>query len=133
MGDWGNTIFEHDQVLDWVDEFERQQDFRFVEETFNAVLSATYLEIDDCCDGLGAAEVIAAMNGKPTENLPAAMQKWLTIHPQKPSPDLITTARGVTLLVRNDAKSEARALYEDAGEAEFNRWLTMVDDLLAHL
>ena len=76
---------------------------------------------------LAAAEVVAALAGRPARELPEEVEEAIDGH-EPPSPALVTLAVESVQAVR--AGSRLRELWSESGEDE---WLEHVDDLLVRL
>ncbi len=72
MGTWGAKSFENDDAMDWIAVIEEASDTEPMKDALAAVLEAEgeYLEAPDCSNAMAAAEVIAALNGAPSPDLP---------------------------------------------------------------
>ena len=78
MGTWGVKAFEDDSAMEFYDEFcNSEQSLQELEDGLNTVLSQTYNMEDLLMEGfeeptkaLVYAEIIAALNGKPSDIFP---------------------------------------------------------------
>jgi hypothetical protein len=120
MGAWGHNTFENDTAMDWAVALADNQGLSFLRES-----------LDDGVDenALAAAEVIAALDGYPAENLPDDVTEWIQLHPFEISDELLAAARDAVAKVRND--SELKELWEETTWLE--SWRESVDDLLRRL
>ena len=67
MGAWGVGPFENDDASDWVYQLEGAEDLELVRGTLEAAANPQgYLEAPTCSEALAAAEVVAALSGRPT-------------------------------------------------------------------
>lgn len=134
MGAWGTGIFDSDSALDAVIEILETDDLSLVEQFIREVVEYQDAE-DDYVDafiaeyGLAAAEVVAALSGKPGD-LPDDLQEWLE-GKDTPSPELRKLAHTAVSIALND--SELQELWEDADESDYTAWQAGVNDLLARL
>jgi len=73
LGTWGTEAFANDDALDWIAELEGADDDRFLQEALQVVIQdeGAYLEVPECNIALAAAEVVAALHGHPSHDLPA--------------------------------------------------------------
>ncbi|RYD66813.1 MAG: DUF4259 domain-containing protein, partial [Verrucomicrobiaceae bacterium] len=96
MGSWGVLPFENDDALDWVWELEDAENFAVLELALEDVASAEaedYIEAPQAEEALAAAEVVAALLGKPLDDLPEPVDAFLEqIRGKKPNADLISLA-----------------------------------------
>jgi len=78
MGAWGAGNFENDDALDWLAVLQAEG----LQAAGGAIqdvltLADDYLEATTCCAALAAAEVIAALRGRPASRLPDELVEWL--------------------------------------------------------
>lgn len=103
MGAWGHRTFDNDDASDWIEELDQSTDLFAINAALDAVASSDggYVESPDCCKALAAAEVVAALLGRPGSDLPPAANAWVKDKP-KPSPQTVkkahaAAARGETV------------------------------------
>ena len=136
MGAWGTGNFDNDDALDWVWDFEAQGPAA-LEQAFEAVLDADYAEAPDASSALAAAEVLAAVKGKPaaglSEELQSAIEKYK---------DAVAGVEGLTERAQRAvqavlADSELKELWEEGETPEaqehLKQWQATVADLAARL
>lgn len=134
MGAWGTEPFANDDALDWLAELEAEG-LPAAGGAIQAVLDLApeYLEAPICAAGLAAAEVIAALRGRPGASLPPGVQAWVSACAAGPGGDpgdeLVRNARRAVELIVAD--SELRDLWAESDEAE--QWQASVSDLRARL
>lgn len=82
MGAWGHTTFENDAACDWIVELENSENPReFLKDSLTLdELNEDYLDADVACFALAACETIAALNGRPGEDLPDELLDWIEEH-----------------------------------------------------
>lgn len=71
MGAWGHGSFDNDAASDWLGDL-AEGDVSLVGETLDAVGAAEkdeYIDADDACNALAAAELVAAALGKGEDRL----------------------------------------------------------------
>jgi len=126
MGAWGHGHFENDDASDWLYELEASGDLSVVITALDAVSQdpADYVESPTCCNALAAAEIVAALNGKPSSNLPEIAGTWVRGKPE-PGSDAVSKARAAVERIRTN--SELRELWEESDD--FENWLKVVDDV----
>lgn len=79
MSAWGSGIFENDDALDWVYDLADSGTLTRVVSALDVILKNKDddLELADCRIGLAAAEIIAAMTGDPSLELPEEAEDWI--------------------------------------------------------
>jgi len=130
MGTWGLGSFENDDALDWLIDLESASDTSILRDTLFLVNESKddYLDASDSCYALAAAEVVAALAGKPSANLPLEVAKWIE-DKGKPSNELISSAKQAIRAVLED--SELKELWEETDDYEV--WVSEVEGLLDRL
>ncbi|MEM7764779.1 MAG: DUF4259 domain-containing protein [Pseudomonadota bacterium] len=133
-GAWGAGIFENDDALDYVDLFleDPKQGYDFMAMSMlDIAYNDGYVGAQEAAFGLASAEVIAAVNGKPSEALPAGIAAWAK---GKNKPDALTLerARGVLDRVLNKKNSELAQLYADDADLDAE-WRATIADLRTRL
>jgi hypothetical protein len=133
MGSWGVLPFENDDALDWVWELEDAEDFAVLELSLEQVARAEpdeYVEAADAEEALAAAEVVAALLGKPLEELPEPVEDFLQrSRGKKPDAKLVSLA--AKAVKRIQSSSELKDLWEASDDAE--KWDEVVEELLSRL
>ena len=129
MGAWDAGSFENDDALDWLDDME-SRGLVAVEEALRTAADAgsAYLEAPDASVAIAAAEVVAALRGRPHLELPGEVEAWMKLNRRAPDSALVDLARAAVERVRSD--SELRELWEDSSPQP---WYDAVDDLLGRL
>jgi len=96
MGAWGAGNFENDDALDWLAVLQAEG-LPAAGAAIQDVLTLAddYLEAPTCCAALAAAEVIAALRGRPASRLPDELVEWLGRVSGDPGEELTTNARRV--------------------------------------
>lgn len=129
MGFWGLGPFENDAAGDFTTRVVYNRDFYEVRNVLRDVTRlplTSELEVDECCEGLVAAEIVAALNGYPSPGLPENLAVTLTeFQPIFRNGD---TELAIHAVKRIRSKSELCDLVE--GEEE---WFNLVDKLLKRL
>lgn len=81
MGAWGIGIFDNDDAADWISELESANDSDILSEAIGSTMDAgDYLEAPEGSCLLCACEVIAALGGQPSADLPDEVRQWVKIH-----------------------------------------------------
>ena len=132
MGAWGVGNFENDDAMDWTYELEEADGARILETALSGAEKGQdyYLESPDGCIALAAAEVVAALNGKPASNLPDVVAAWVEKNKTKPGAAQLM-ARAATVVERIDAKSELQELWDDSDSKE--EWHALMANLKSRL
>jgi hypothetical protein len=127
MGAWGAKSFENDDAMDWIAEIEESTDTEPMKEALEAVMEGEgeYLEAPECSITLAAAEVIAALKGAPSPDLPVEVNDWVGNHKQNVSSGLIELALKAINRIKTD--SELKELWDETGDA--TEWYQAVCDL----
>ncbi len=133
MGTWGHNSFENDDALDWVsNDFEGSEDLSAAASALQTVAdwgADEYLEFPEAGAALAAAEVLAAILGRPSPALPADIAAWVVDHPSDDAASLISVALKAVERVERD--SEMQGCWDDAGDS--SKWRAVVADLKARL
>ena len=132
MGAWGPGTFQNDDALDWVDEFERvDQKLEFVEATLAFAIATSkrgdYMDLPIGSHALAAAEVVAALRGRPSDNLPDYLKEWVSGQGAQPGEKLLEMSRQAIWAVT--AESEIKGLWEEGGADAAAPWFAVVNDL----
>ena len=132
MGAWGVGNFDNDDAADWLYGLKGASDLSPLETAIRAVATATsYLEAPECAVALAAAELVAALHGKPLAGLPPEAASYVSrVHAAVPA-SLRSEARVAVARCRDD--SELRELFLESDGTIQRDWLHAVDDLLARL
>ncbi|NJM68645.1 MAG: DUF4259 domain-containing protein, partial [Acaryochloris sp. RU_4_1] len=114
----------------WVAELETYADDGLLINALNSAIDQAedYPEAPDCCIALAAAEVVAALLGKPVDDCPDEVDTWIQERPA-PSASLIAKARQAAEVVL--ASSELKDLWAESDE--FEAWQASVEGLLSRL
>ena len=130
MGAWGMGSFDNDDAGDWVCELVDGDDPDFLNKTFDQVLEIgdDYLENPEAGSGVAAAEVVAALVGRPSQDLPDEVSDWIA-GKDKPKHDLLKKAQ--TALKRILKQSELEDSIIDPKDAV--EWRNGVENLLNRL
>lgn len=129
MGAWGYGTFENDEALDWVYELQESSGTEILSATLEAVTDADFVEAPEASNALAAAEVVAALDGNPGENLPPEVDAWVKDNSEPVDADLLMLARVAVERIARD--SELSELWEESGDE--SAWRETLDDLLQRL
>lgn len=133
MGTWGAGNFENDTALDWVWKLQESADLAVVEAAIADVLDCSDdLDADLGSIGLAAAEVVAALRGKPAAELPEEVAHWVGLHSMIPCDALVRDCLAAVHKIRNDDISELKELWEEEGDLPLE-WYAVLGNLAARL
>ena len=129
MGSWGFETFEDDATLDWVVDFLEDPGFHTVEKALDSAISTEgYLDDLAAAGALAAAEVVAAVNGRPSKLLPEEVTRWVALQEECEDTLLAKATRAVSRVFEN---SELREIWQDMQAVD--KWKEAVDGLLDRL
>jgi hypothetical protein len=130
MGAWGVGTFENDDAGDWVYRLEESDDLSLLTQSLEPAADPKgYLESPTCSEALAAAEVVAALAGRPAPDLPEEVQSWLKAHRSKVPNDLRDLALRAVDQVAGD--SELKELWQESDEMA--AWADRVQELRGRL
>ena len=129
MGAWGYGPLEDDTAMDWIGSFSPSPSMDSVIEAIQSALNVDF--IDDYCGphALAACEVLAAVNGQPTKQLPEEVKEWAVS--QTATQELKASAK--SLIAKIYEESELREIWDDSGEKAVENWKVALDDLQKRL
>ena len=128
MGAWASDSFSNDDALDWLLDFVEAPTAEMLRDTLEHVTNLDpeeYLEAPDCCEAIAAAEIVAALNGKPAPKLPDDLKAWLQTDHGLAAKAL--TAVAIAAVKRIVRESELQELWSDGGDDA--QWLADMTDL----
>lgn len=135
MGAWGYGVFENDDVLDWAAEVVEANDLAVIAEVLESVDEEEEdIEADLAANALGAAEVLAALNGQAGRELRddaegmEELQEWMKEHQGEGKAYLVLAVRAIQKIKIN---SELKHLWEESDG--YSNWLGTLDDLEARI
>lgn len=132
-GAWDVGSFDNDDALDWVWELTESDDLSVVKEALHAANSTSgYLEAPTASIALAAAEVVAALKGKPSAQLPDEVSEWVQDHKADMDGSLIQAAKKAIERVQNVESSELAQLWSDSDEA-MQQWHSELRNLALRL
>jgi hypothetical protein len=133
MGAWGFRSFENDEALDWVAELEESPSLTPVRRALRrARWNFTGFGISGTAEcGIAAAEVVAAMRGRPAADLPEGLREWTSRTPvdSRTLKGLVSRAKYVCKKVVKDKAIRSR-FFEEKDVAE---WQAVVHELILRL
>jgi hypothetical protein len=130
MGAWGAGSFENDDALDWLAVLAGSYGPTPIRDALSAAAEAEgFVEAPDASAALAAAEVVAALLGRPAPALPDEAAGWVRANAAAAQPWMRDLARRAVDRVERD--SELRDLWLEAGDA--GDWEAAVRDLRIRL
>lgn len=131
MGAWATDSFSNDDAMDWLDAFTEAPTLEMLRDTLEAVVSsdAEDLEAPDCWDALAAAEIVAALSGRPAPCMPEDLKAWLETAHGLSATSLSELAHRVVERIRS--ASEVQELWD--GSEFRDTWHDEMKHLLARL
>ena len=132
MGAWGIGTFENDEAVEWLDELQASTDSAVLQIALGETeYGEEYLEAPQGIHILCAGEIIAALQGQPTPDLPDEARDWVQEHKSLDVSPLIPIAiRKIDQVLDNG--SELRELWQE-NEADYPAWSESVSSLQARL
>lgn len=117
MGAWGTRNFENDGSQDWIFDLIDNKDGGLVADTLARIINnIETLEVSDCEEALAAAELVAALVGRPSEDFPEDPLDQLDVL------NLIGTRalrnQAIAAVNKIVAASEMKNYWEEAGHGE---------------
>ena len=130
MSVWGTGIFENDDALDWVYDLADSGTMARVISALDVIFKNKDddLELADCRIGLAAAEIIAAMTGDPSPEMPEEAEEWIGEKILE-NERLREKAQQVVHVIQK--KSALRNKWEKS--ANYPQWQAALDDLQKRL
>jgi len=126
MGAWAVDSFGNDDALDWVAELNDADDLSILDETLSIVAeSDEELETRECSAAIAAAEVVAALRGKPPAEAPDEVTEYVARLKEKPQADLVQLALDAVERVKTSSELQELWADSDTGDA----WLKVMADL----
>ena len=125
MGTWGVLPFENDNALDWLWNLEEAGDPSVLIDALEAVDSVEELE-EDCEEAIAAAEIVAALRGKPLPDLPDEVTAFVKSQRRQEVPGkLVQLAVSVVQRIAED--SDLKDRWSETGQAA--KWQLAMKDL----
>ena len=134
MGAWGTGLFENDDALDFAGDVVERGGLALVENVIEELLDMgdEYVEAPEAEQVLVAAEIVAALAGRPAAEYPDELAEWLDELDAVPDAALVDTARRAVQRVLTPP-SELLELWEEAGEDDYAEWRVGVEAIAARL
>ena len=130
MGTWGAGSFDNDQATDFVHQLQ-ESGVALLDECLGVDPGRPDMDVCVGTDVIAAAEVVAALAGRPAADFPSQLSPWVAKHRSiEPSR---YSERAVALLdVVLSERSELRRLWEENQEL-YGEWRQRVVDLKQRL
>lgn len=128
MGSWGYTAFEDDSSLDFIGKFSATPSIELLNQAILNAKEAEYIDDEIGGRGLAAAEIVAAINGKPLVAIDDQLKAWTT-SVSDPIDALKVSALEIVQRIFED--SELREVWEDSDGLE--PWGAAIEDLKSRL
>jgi hypothetical protein len=116
MSAWGITNFENDSALSWIEQLLSNKDANLIKNTILSFLSdfdAEETTVVQCSEFLAAVEVITALVGNASEEIPLELEDWVEHKYTKLEQDVFDKCvKGVELILKD---SELKEMYADTG------------------
>ncbi|HEY0026197.1 MAG TPA: DUF4259 domain-containing protein [Longimicrobium sp.] len=128
MGAWGAGSFDNDDAVDWLADLEHARDLTPIDAALAAVTGEGEPGESDASVAIAAAEVVAAIDGRPLADLPGEIVDWLASACPRPDPALTERSRAAVQRIRSS--SGLKVLW---GEGEPAEWYGHIEDLLRRL
>lgn len=134
MGAWDSDNFSNDDAADWLAELIDGDSLDLLQGALIDVLEEApgeYLEAPECSSALAAAEIIAAANGKPAEQMPEESLDWLKERGREIAErvELLEMARRAVGRIQEN--SELKDLWDEADSLD--EWNKVQDNLRSRL
>ena len=131
MSPTGVRPFDDDAAADWAASLIESGSVDSVAETLLAALfdGNEYLEAPDCSRAVAAAEVVAALNGRGSSDLPEEIRAWAATRLGSADAGLLSAASRAIAAVMTD--SELQALWEESDR--YAEWRDRMSDLSRRL
>lgn len=130
MGTWSHESFGNDVAGDWTGPLQASGDLAYVEKTLQTVLDVGggYLEMDEACEAVAAAEVIARLQGNfgVRDTYSGSVDGWVERTRLVPSRALAEKALQALDRIVSEP-SELLELWQEADNA--SAWLAAISDL----
>jgi hypothetical protein len=129
-GAWGPDSFENDDALDWVGDCADGKSQSAVRAAFAAVMQGSYVQAPDASAAVAAAEVVAAVVGRPHPSPPTELAKCIKRNSTQELRSLLPEAQRALARIRDPKVSELSQLWADT---KSNDWSRAIADLEARL
>lgn len=131
MGYWGTGTFENDDAMEWAQSLNQSEGLGAVDHALRVPGFGDSIPAPAASEALAAAEVVAALLGKPSTDLPLDVARWVAEHRG-------LNARQYRELALNSARailsidSVLRQRWKE-NEEDYPFWKATVEALIARL
>ncbi len=132
MGAWGVKTFENDTGLDWLADFESEGADALL-DALEVVADAdndAYIDADEACCALAAAEIVAAIKRDDRSRLSEEARTALASYSDDIDADALQPL-AAKAVARVKSDSELKELWEESDD--YDNWVADVEDLLDRL
>ncbi len=140
MGTWGFGSFENDTALDWIGEFGDNPSVNELIAAMTGVLGEQvtpskmammeYLDDEDACPiAVAAAEVVAAMRGRPHPEFSEELKPWVEANKSAATAQMTETA----LRAIQAARTNEIFLSCFCDDEDVSQWQSELDELVGRL
>ena len=132
MGAWGSGSFENDDASDWIADLCDDPDEGLISEALSTVAemgAGEYPEAPDCSVGLAAAEVVAALKGAPSPDMPDEAKECVSRLKLNDEPGMVSLASRAVERIKTN--SELKELWDESEDPA--EWYAAVAHLEARL
>lgn len=130
-GAWGEGSFENDTANDWSYELEIMQDTQFLLATLSNIPDNEYLDSDLCFMAIAAAETIAAIKDRKTDDLPENIKQWIQLNKIVYKPSWKPFAIRAITLCKDSSRSELSQLWDEGSSKAWIRNLMLIERRLS--
>lgn len=130
MGAWDVGPFDNDAALDWISDLDEAEGWSPVAAVLRFAEVEGYVDAEDACEALAAAEVVAAGLGRPRADLPEEATWFLGRVTVQPPAEIVGLA-GVAVQRILGEDSELRELWDDT--TDLDAWLRETRGLVERL
>ena len=128
-GAWDMGPFDNDDALDWVYELEASNDLSAVKAALSAAANqGAYIEAPTGSAAVAAAEVVAALLGRASPQLPPEVTSWVDGRTLAKDDALVELARTAIARVQDSTNSELAELWSESPEL-LSEWRSSLSDL----
>lgn len=119
---WVIGGFRDDDAQRWVEQF-TDEGLAAISAALNSLLDAEEDELDEsqCQAALAAVEVVAALLGEPSDELPEEVQEW--VEENEDTVDDAILKKSTSALERIEESGEVKGLFQDMDWGRFQSYL----------
>lgn len=121
MSAWGISNFDNDTAIYWIQRLVEEEEDGLLKNTIENFIKnfrSDRTDLIECSEFLAASEVVAALTGNPSDELPVELEDWIqSQYVQIDQAALEKCAKGVDQIIRD---SELKEMFLDSGY--FKSW-----------